>query len=145
MDGTLQDMKGCEDLWSDLLLPGEDWISEPVLWTSSWVHLGLLISMTESELMVLDPGHFGRVVNLNPDAAALASTYVANFIKWINSVQTDSLSDIWQGENVGPRVAGFMELDENQFKSAKSLAAKLMNWQKWRIWHSVCKSADGAF
>lgn len=86
--------------------------------------------MTESELMVLDPGHFGRVVNLNPDAAALASTYVANFIKWINSVQTDSLSDIWQGENVGPRVAGFMELDENQFKSAKSLAAKLMNWQK---------------
>lgn len=122
------DSKGNEH--KELVDKGEDWISEPVLWTSSWVHLGLLISMTESELMVLDPGHFGRVVNLNPDAAALASTYVANFIKWINSVQTDSLSDIWQGENVGPRVAGFMELDENQFKSAKSLAAKLMNWQK---------------
>lgn len=86
--------------------------------------------MTESELMVLDPAHFGRVVNLNPDAAALAATYVVNFIKWINSVERDSLSDIWQGENVGPRVAGFMELDEHQFKSAKSLAAKLMNWQK---------------
>jgi len=111
-------------------MAGEDWISEPVLWTSSWLHLGLLISMTESELMVLDPTHFGRVVNLNPDAAALAATYVVNFIKWINSVQRDSLSDIWQGENVGPRVAGFMELDEHQFKSAKSLAAKLMNWQK---------------
>lgn len=62
-------------------------------------------------------------------------------MKWINSVPRDSLSDIWQGENVGPRVAGedwlrvsmatgFMELDEHQFKSAKSLAAKLMNWQK---------------
>lgn len=29
---------------------GEDWISEPVLWTDSWIHLGLLISMTESDL-----------------------------------------------------------------------------------------------
>ena len=36
--------------------------------------------------MVLDPLQFGRVVNLNPDAAALAKTYVINFIKWINSV-----------------------------------------------------------
>lgn len=25
--------------------------------------------------MVLDPLHFGRIVNLNPDAAALAHTY----------------------------------------------------------------------
>eukprot|EP00913_Durusdinium_trenchii_P013969 g13116.t1 len=122
------DSKGNEH--KELVDKGEDWISEPVLWTDSWIHLGLLISMTESDLMVLDPLHFGRIVNLNPDAAALAHTYVMNFIKWINSVPRDSLSDIWQGENVGPRVAGFMELDENQFRSAKSLAAKLMNWQK---------------
>ena len=79
--------------------------------------------------MVLDPVQFGRIVDLNPDANMLATTYVKNFIAWINSVERDSLSDIWQGENVSPRVASFMELDENQFRNAKSLAAKLMNWQ----------------
>jgi len=118
------------DEHKELVDKGEDWISEPVLWTPSWVHLGLLMSMTESELMVLDPTQFGRIVNLNPDAAALAGTYVVNFIKWINSVPRDSLSDIWQGENVGPRVASFMELDVDHIKNAKSLAAKFMNWQK---------------
>jgi len=113
----------------ELVDKGEDWISEPVLWTSTWVHLGLLTALTECDLMVLDPSQFGRIVNLNPDANMIATTYVKNFIQWINSVERDGLSDIWQGENVSPRVVGFMELDENQFRSAKSIAAKLMNWQ----------------
>jgi len=117
------------DEHKELVDKGEDWISEPVLWTSTWVHLGLLTALTECALMVLDPVQFGRIVNLNPDANMLATTYVKNFIAWINSVERDSLSDIWQGENVSPRVASFMELDENQFRNAKSLAAKLMNWQ----------------
>ena len=34
------------------------------------------------DLMVLDPMHFSRIVNLNPDAAALASTYVS----WTSAV-----------------------------------------------------------
>ncbi|CAJ1329731.1 unnamed protein product [Effrenium voratum] len=35
------------DEHKELVDKGEDWISEPVLWTPSWVHLGLLMSMTE--------------------------------------------------------------------------------------------------
>ena len=67
--------------------------------------------------------------SMTEDANMLATTYAKNFILWINSVERDSLSDIWQGENVSPRVAGFMELDETHIRNAKSLAAKLMNWQ----------------
>eukprot|EP00931_Biecheleriopsis_adriatica_P060450 TRINITY_DN36307_c0_g1_i1.p1 TRINITY_DN36307_c0_g1~~TRINITY_DN36307_c0_g1_i1.p1 ORF type:complete len:741 (-),score=129.71 TRINITY_DN36307_c0_g1_i1:82-2304(-) len=110
----------------ELVDKGEDWIAEPVLWTSAWIHLGLLTALKESDLMVLDPHMFGRIVKLNPDAFLLAVTYANNFLNWINAVERDSLSDVWQGENVGEQVTGFMELDESHSRSSKGFAVQLM-------------------
>ena len=44
----------------------EDWISEPVLWTKDWPHLGFLSAVQETELILVDPKIFASIVQLNP-------------------------------------------------------------------------------
>jgi len=88
---------------------GEDWISEPVLWARAWVHLGLLVAVKETDLLLVDPRKFGEVISLNPVAHSLARTYARNFLHWLNTRQRDTISDIWQGEDVGPTIRSFME------------------------------------
>eukprot|EP00930_Biecheleria_cincta_P034000 TRINITY_DN23531_c0_g1_i1.p1 TRINITY_DN23531_c0_g1~~TRINITY_DN23531_c0_g1_i1.p1 ORF type:complete len:821 (+),score=139.02 TRINITY_DN23531_c0_g1_i1:68-2530(+) len=127
----------------ELVDKGEDWISEPVLWIPAWVHLGLLTALNECELMVLDPSKFASIIKLNPDASFLAVTYAKNFLAWINSVERDNLSDIWQGENVSERVVKFMELDESHYTRAKEFAIKIMSTMrrsKSDVWVSVANS-----
>merc|ERR1712098_755334 len=86
---------------------GEDWISEPALWTS-WKHLGMLTAVIPSELMLVDTRCFSEVAHLNPHALEIIRIYAFNFLHWLNSQDFDSLSDIWQGEDVGPTVRGMI-------------------------------------
>jgi len=88
----------------------EDWISEPVLWTAAWIHIGGLAAITESDLVLVAPGPFGKMIRMNPVACSLAITYLKNFMNWLNSVPPDDHSDISQGENVTQMVYGFMEV-----------------------------------
>lgn len=100
------DSRGQEHIeWVD---KGEDWISEPVLWTPAWVHLGLLTAETECELLLVDASVFGKVVVLNPPSHQLLMTYSRNFLRWLNDQGFDSLSDIWQGEEVGNLVRSML-------------------------------------
>merc|ERR1712228_303811 len=72
----------------------EDVISEPVLWTPTWVHLGCLSAVTECELLLLDPNGFREIVHRNPVALRVTVKYAQDFIKDLNSMKFDSLSDI---------------------------------------------------
>ena len=72
-------------------------------------------------------------------------------------LRRDHLSDVWQGENVGPRVAGFMELDENQLLSWEDFSftigfswrkfSGLVVWGKGGFWGVMffCKGGLGSF
>merc|ERR1719230_557759 len=82
----------------------EDWISEPVLWTPTWVHLGKLTAVTECEFLLVDAKFFGEIVNLNPPSFKLARAYARDFLRWLNLQARENLSDIAQGEIVGPSV-----------------------------------------
>jgi len=109
MEGRLQyvrvDSAGKEMAeWVD---KGEDWISEPALWTS-WEHLGMLTAVVPSELMLIDTVRFSEVVHLNPHALEITRIYAFNFLQWLNDQERDSLSDIWQGEDVGEVVKGLI-------------------------------------
>jgi len=90
----------------------EDWIAEPVLWTKKWIHLGELTAEIESDLLVVLPTEFCRVVSMNPAALSLVKPYVRNFMAWLNDTSFDELSDVCQGEFVGPRVHSMMGLPE---------------------------------
>merc|ERR1719419_1189919 len=71
-------------------------ISEPVLWTPTWVHLGCLNSVTECEIMMLDPSGFCDIIYRNPAALAVTAKYAKEFVKTLNSVEQPNLSDIPQ-------------------------------------------------
>eukprot|EP00928_Gymnodinium_smaydae_P066250 TRINITY_DN49294_c0_g1_i1.p1 TRINITY_DN49294_c0_g1~~TRINITY_DN49294_c0_g1_i1.p1 ORF type:complete len:673 (+),score=97.17 TRINITY_DN49294_c0_g1_i1:185-2203(+) len=77
----------------------EDWISEPACWTSSWIHVGLLASATESDLLRVDAGQFAGAICMNPHAQKVVTTYANRFVEWINSVDIDNLTDIAQGDD----------------------------------------------
>jgi len=87
----------------------EDWIAEPVLWTTGWVHLGLLIAYKECDLLTVDATKCLDCVKRNPQASEFISHYARNFLLWLNTEHRDNLSDIYQGELISPLVVEFMD------------------------------------
>merc|ERR1711966_117951 len=90
---------------------GEDWIAEPVLWTESWLHRGLLMAVEESDNLMIDARKFCDMVKLNPQAYLFTSGYARNFLDWLNEESLDALSDISQGEIVGDMCKSFIPTD----------------------------------
>jgi hypothetical protein len=92
---------------------GEDWIAEPVLWSTEWYHLGHCTAVEESSLMLVCPITFCKEVKRNPSAWILITTYCRNFVNWLNSTSYDDLSDITQGEDqfVAAQLQHFMDID----------------------------------
>ncbi|CAK0831318.1 unnamed protein product, partial [Prorocentrum cordatum] len=96
---------------------GEDWIAEPVLWSTEWYHLGDCIAADTSRLMLVSPHHFCEEAMRNPLAWALVTRYCRNFLKWLNSTNPDELSDITQGDHLDKQaqLKGFMVEESGTF------------------------------
>jgi len=78
----------------------EDFIAEPVLWTPTWVHLGALTAMIETEVLMLDPKRFSDIIHRSPPALSAAVIYGRKFISRLNSVEAGDLSDVFYGEQL---------------------------------------------
>lgn len=77
----------------------EDWISEPALWTPKWIHLGVLVSThIHTHLLMVDATKFVDIVLLNPVARQIVRNYARNYIKYLNQIAYQDLSDITQGD-----------------------------------------------
>jgi hypothetical protein len=85
---------------NEMVDKGEDWIAEPVLWSTEWYHLGDCTSVDTSSLTLVSPSHFCEEAKRNPLAWSLVTTYCKNFLKWLNSTDVDELSDITQGDHI---------------------------------------------
>jgi hypothetical protein len=92
VEGKLMYMRGLDESCTK----GEVWISEPVLWTPNWIHLGALTATSVSELLLVDPEKFGEVVQLNPLAHEMMRAYCIGFLDWLNETERDDLSDIFR-------------------------------------------------
>jgi len=77
---------------------GEDWISEPVLWSSDWVHAGTCSAITHCDLLQVVATDCADVFRQNPTVKALVSMYASNFMLWLNDLPHDKINDICQGE-----------------------------------------------
>jgi len=93
---------------SEIVDQNEDWISEPALWTTQWIHLGSLSALTECELLVVHPELFSEVVHRTPQLSDFVTNYAQNFLQWVNGLTHDRLSDICQGEIHSEMIAGFV-------------------------------------
>merc|ERR1712039_908901 len=76
----------------------EDWIAEPVLWVTSWIHLGVLVASMETDLLLVMPDKFAGVIRLTPSVWHVLSGYAYEFVGWLNSEGYARQSDIYQGE-----------------------------------------------
>jgi hypothetical protein len=109
---------------------GEDWIAEPVLWSTNWYHLGDCNAADQSSLMLVSPQHFCKEVQRNPTAWILVTTYCKNFLKWLNSTHPDDLSDITQGDDkeVSTQLKEFMVVDDVS-KLQMQLSSRSRKWK----------------
>jgi hypothetical protein len=80
---------------------GEDWITEPALWTPEWITLGDLTSERVSELLELSSEEFAKAMKRSPQVFSRVCTYAANFIEWLKAKDERELSDICQGDIIG--------------------------------------------
>lgn len=118
------DKRGLEHVeWVD---SEEDWISEPVLWTQSWTHLGTLLAQTEAELLLVDGGKFGDIISLSPGVFALVRSYARQFLDWINAEFSEDLSDISQGEDISSMLQGFIHTAQAHPSSGTEVSGSRM-------------------
>mmetsp|Transcript_13347 Transcript_13347/g.30436 ORF Transcript_13347/g.30436 Transcript_13347/m.30436 type:complete len:872 (+) Transcript_13347:88-2703(+) len=114
----IYDDNGDKDVNTERVDEGEDWIAEPVLYTSAWVHLGTLMAHTEADLLLIEAKGYSAAVKLNPPAYLCVQGYAEKFLDWVNNVPGDDLSDIAQGEDIGKMIESF--IPTNRFSATKS-------------------------
>jgi len=68
-------------------------ISEAVLWMQ-WIHQGTLTVLTPTELVLLDPDIFSKIMTMSPEPWSMAVKYAENFIKFLNSLERSAFIDI---------------------------------------------------
>mmetsp|Transcript_64418 Transcript_64418/g.153671 ORF Transcript_64418/g.153671 Transcript_64418/m.153671 type:complete len:692 (+) Transcript_64418:93-2168(+) len=80
------------------------WCSEPALWTT-WQHCGALVAMTPGALIALPSKQFREVMQIHPRSWRFARSYGARFVKFLNHIRKEALTDVIYGkdilENVG--------------------------------------------
>mmetsp|Transcript_43700 Transcript_43700/g.100872 ORF Transcript_43700/g.100872 Transcript_43700/m.100872 type:complete len:842 (+) Transcript_43700:104-2629(+) len=86
----------------------EDWIAEPILWTPSWEHLGVLMVVVTCELLTINGDKFCEVIKLNPQAWSYCAVYAKNFMRWLHKKDADELSDIFQGDIIIKEIECFV-------------------------------------
>ncbi|CAK0875625.1 unnamed protein product [Prorocentrum cordatum] len=61
-----------------------EWVSEAVLWTADWRHMGELMCCYVCPILTVEPETFFKVVHSHPRSWFLAKTYARMFVNWIN-------------------------------------------------------------
>lgn len=61
-----------------------EWVSEAVIWTADWRHMGELVCCYVCEILTVDPELFYKVVQSHPRSWFLAKKYAGMFVNWIN-------------------------------------------------------------
>lgn len=84
----------------------EDWISEPVIWTPDWFHVGTALAHSECEVLLISPKSFEDVLSLVKPVAVVASEYGRRLIAFVAGM--DHLNDVIQGDKLGPTIKNFI-------------------------------------
>eukprot|EP00931_Biecheleriopsis_adriatica_P003824 TRINITY_DN105585_c0_g1_i1.p1 TRINITY_DN105585_c0_g1~~TRINITY_DN105585_c0_g1_i1.p1 ORF type:complete len:771 (-),score=110.16 TRINITY_DN105585_c0_g1_i1:150-2366(-) len=104
---------GSREMMLEYVDSKEDWVSEPVMWTSNWVHVGELVAVTECDMLALMPEEFARIVNRIRPVANLVGRYAVKFMQWISSQdEAGELTDVIQGEDASDLVRSFIPLGD---------------------------------
>lgn len=75
----------------------EDWISEPTLWASAWLHVGHLQAVASGEVISIDSASFGDVMSSHLGSWTAAAKYAELYVLRLNQRAPEALSDISVG------------------------------------------------
>jgi len=103
----------------------EDWIAEPILWTTNWVHLGVLVATRETDLLLVNPAKFSEAICLNPPTYVIVKSYARNFIEWLNAEEDQN--DIIQGDQLADHIRTFLPIEERNRESEMGLQEEKTN------------------
>eukprot|EP00928_Gymnodinium_smaydae_P092420 TRINITY_DN7629_c0_g1_i1.p1 TRINITY_DN7629_c0_g1~~TRINITY_DN7629_c0_g1_i1.p1 ORF type:complete len:699 (-),score=87.43 TRINITY_DN7629_c0_g1_i1:194-2290(-) len=103
-----------------------DWIAEPVLWTASWAHLGLLRALRECELIKVEPSKFLEVICITPLVLKIVSSYAQQYMEWLNSTISMELSDILKSSSAADLISS-SKVEEGTTANAGRLTPSLMS------------------
>lgn len=99
-----RDLDGEEDV--AIVEHDKGWISEPVLWTKDWFHVGEANAGSEVEVLLMSPKHFEEILSSVKSVACIASEYGRQLIAWI--LTEEHLNDVIQGDEAFAMVKGFI-------------------------------------
>eukprot|EP00930_Biecheleria_cincta_P104823 TRINITY_DN9724_c0_g2_i1.p1 TRINITY_DN9724_c0_g2~~TRINITY_DN9724_c0_g2_i1.p1 ORF type:complete len:726 (-),score=109.06 TRINITY_DN9724_c0_g2_i1:448-2559(-) len=85
---------------------GKGWISEQVLWTAEWFHVGEATANSEVEALLISPKKFEEILSEVKPMAAAVSEYGRKIIEWIT--REEHLNDVIQGDEAFARITGFL-------------------------------------
>uniref|UniRef100_A0A7S4PY19 Ion transport domain-containing protein n=1 Tax=Alexandrium monilatum TaxID=311494 RepID=A0A7S4PY19_9DINO len=74
-------------------LPEGQWVAEAVLWTP-WLHLGDLMSLTESQVLIINSSQFGAAVQVHKPMWLGLRRYAEKFVQALNRLKKEELTDL---------------------------------------------------
>lgn len=75
---------------------GAGWISEAVIWSAGWEHMGEAKASMECEVLAIGPQVFEDTVMIAKPVAAVMAAYSRDFVLWLR--RTGDSSDIYHSE-----------------------------------------------
>merc|ERR1712032_586535 len=80
----------CDDY---VLAVEDDWLCEPVLWTS-WFHMGSARASSIVDLVSIEAQSFVEIIQTDMPMMHLACKYATNFVGYLNRTPRRDLSDV---------------------------------------------------
>lgn len=70
------------------------WVCEPVLWTSTWLHLGDLQAYVDCSILTVDADRFCNAIQHNQLLWKGIRSYAAEFVIQLNTIPREALTDL---------------------------------------------------
>lgn len=85
---------------------GAGWISEAIIWSAGWEHMGEVKASMECEVLAIGPKVFEDTVMVAKPVAAVMAQYSRDFVRWL--MMTGNFSDIYQSTESSAVVQNFI-------------------------------------
>eukprot|EP00931_Biecheleriopsis_adriatica_P085854 TRINITY_DN60639_c0_g1_i1.p1 TRINITY_DN60639_c0_g1~~TRINITY_DN60639_c0_g1_i1.p1 ORF type:complete len:758 (+),score=138.69 TRINITY_DN60639_c0_g1_i1:85-2358(+) len=103
--GKTKELTESDFVWADA---DQCWLSEPVLWTSAFWHMGVLTAASETTLMQVEEKDFCKTAAQYPQAEALMRLYAQQYVCWLNVLPWEEKSDLMMREDAEDRLLRFI-------------------------------------
>jgi len=93
-------------------LGAQEWLAELALW-AKWRHRGDLVATAASDILLLAPESFSKMMQLHPRSWHFARGYAHTVVKFMNSVDATEQTDFTYDDDISPFIVQNDVYDDN--------------------------------